>query len=158
MPAKFSLRFSAALLALLLCGSFAAEAQKTNPRYDKALADSLGADDYGMKMYVLVLLKTGPVTLDKQQTDSLFAGHMSNMGVLVEKGKLLVAGPLKKNEQNYRGIFILNVPTIEEARTLLQTDPAVKAGLLDADLYNWYGSAALKMYLPYSDKVGKSSF
>jgi uncharacterized protein len=158
MFARAQLQTFAVLTALLLCCSVQAEAQKANPKYDKALADSLGADDYGMKMYVLVMLKTGPVTLDKKQTDSLFAGHMSNMGVLVEKGKLVVAGPLKKNEQNYRGIFILNVPTIEEAKALLQTDPAVKAGLLDADLYNWYGSAALKMYLPYSDKVGKTGF
>lgn len=145
------------IISLLLCTI--AFGQSNNPKYDKALADSLGADDYGMKMYVLVLLKTGPVqTSDKKMSDSLFAGHMQNIGRLVNEGKLVVAGPLRKNDKNYRGIFILNVKTIEEAKELLQTDPAVEGGLLDSELYGWYGSAALPMYLPASEKVGKTSF
>jgi uncharacterized protein YciI len=135
------------------------DAQSTNPKYDKLLADSLGADDYGMKMYVLVILKTGSVKIDeKQKVDSLFSGHMKNMGDLVQKGKLIVAGPLGKNEKKYEGIFILNVKTIEEANQLLDTDPAIKASLLEPELYRWYGSAALPMYLPYHDNVKKKDF
>ena len=146
-----------ACIFFAVCGR--AAAQKSNPHYVKALADSLGADEYGMKMYVLVLLKTGTTTgMSKAASDSLFGGHMRNMERLVKEGKLIVAGPLKKNEKNYRGIFILNLNSIEDARALLQTDPAVKAGLLDADLFNWYGSAALPMYLPYSEQVGKNEF
>jgi len=50
-------------------------AQTDNPKYDKALADSLGGDDYGMKMYVLVILKTGPNKIEnKMKVDSLFRG------------------------------------------------------------------------------------
>ena len=143
------------ILILLCVSSFALRAQT---KYDKALADSLGADDYGMKKYVLVILKTGPVTVDKKTSDSLFAGHMKNMDRMVDLGKLTVAGPLQKNSNNYRGIFILNVGTIEEAKALLETDPAVKAKVLDADLYGWYGSAALPMYLPAVPKVQKKSF
>ncbi len=119
------------------------------------MADSLGADDYGMKMYVFVILKTGPVSADKAITDSLFRGHMENIGRLAASGKLLVAGPMKKNNKNYRGIFILNAANIEEAEELLETDPAVKAKLLDAELFQWYGSAALAKYLPYHDLVQK---
>jgi uncharacterized protein len=134
-------------------------AQSSNPNYDKALADSMGADEYGMKMYVLVILKTGPVKLeDKKISDSLFAGHLKNIKRLANEGKLVVAGPLQKNEKNYRGIFILNVKTTEQAKVLLETDPAIKAGLLDSELYGWYGSAALPMYLPASEKTGKLSF
>lgn len=65
-------------------------------------------------------------------------------------------GPLGKNENTYRGIFILNVATIDAAQKLLKTDPAIKEGLLDAELYNWYGSAALPEYLKASDKIWKS--
>lgn len=136
-----------------------AKAQTQNPKYDKGLADSLGADDYGMKMYVLVILKTGPVKIDdKKTTDSLFAGHLKNIQRLANEGKLVVAGPLQKNEKSYRGIFILNVKTTEEAKALLQTDPAIKSQLLDSELYGWYGSAALPVYLPASEKVGKLNF
>lgn len=149
----------AGIAILILLGAiYPAHAQNSNHNYDKALADSLGADQYGMKMYVLVMLKTGPAKLDKPQTDSLFNGHMKNIGQLVTLGKLVVAGPLEKNEKQYRGIFILNVKTIEEGKALLQTDPAIHAGLLDAELYGWYGSAALPMYLPASEKVQKTTF
>ena len=155
------MKFRNSLHPLLLCLLFSAsiKAQSTNPKYNKALADSLGADDYGMKMYVLVLLKTGPASItDKKITDSLFAGHLQNIRRLASEGKLVVAGPLQKNEKDYRGIFILNVKTKEAAKMLLETDPAIKYGLLHSELYAWYGSAALPMYLPASEQVGKDSF
>ena len=155
-----TVKFVRSIIVFIICvGSLHAYAQSTNTAYDKALADSLGADEYGMKMYVLVMLKTGTNTTEsKTATDSLFAGHMQNIGKLVEMKKLVVAGPLQKNEKNYRGIFILNVKTLEEAKALIDTDPAVKAKLLDADMFLWYGSAALPIYLPYHDKVQKTKF
>ncbi len=142
------------LLSIALC-SFAQ--QNNNPNYDAALAEKLQADDYGMKAYVLVLLKTGSNTSrDEPARSSAFAGHMENIGKMVEQNKLVVAGPmLQKNEREYRGIFILTTPTIEEAEILLQTDPAIAAKYLDAELYSWYGSAALSEYLEASDKIWK---
>lgn len=134
-------------------------AQNENPKYNKALADSLGADQYGMKMYTLVMLKTGTNDLpDKAKRDSLFRGHMTNIGRLADQGKLIVAGPLKKNDKSYEGIFILNVQTDAEAMKLLGTDPAINAKLLDVELFQWYGSAALPLYLSYHDNVKKIDF
>jgi uncharacterized protein YciI len=107
-----------------------------------------------MKRYVLVILKTGPANItDKKITDSLFRGHMENIGVLARAGKLAVAGPMQKNEKSYRGIFILNTTSLEEAKAMLDKDLAIKAGIFDVELYNWYGSAALPMYLPYHEKI-----
>lgn len=141
------------LTALLFCSVYALSAQETN-NYNKALADSLGADKYGMKGYIFVLLKTGSnTTTDKEKINQLFRGHMENIGRLAKEGKLVVAGPFKKNDKSYRGIFILNVRTAEEAKALLETDPAVKEKLLDAEILEWYGSAALPMYLPYHGKI-----
>ncbi|CAN5461067.1 hypothetical protein BH10BAC2_BH10BAC2_25930 [soil metagenome] len=154
------IKFVRTIIMLFVCtSSLHANAQSANTAYDKALADSLGADEYGMKMYVLVMLKTGTNTTErKTATDSLFAGHMKNIGHLVEMKKLVVAGPLEKNDKNYRGIFILNVNTLDDAKALINTDPAVKAKLLEADMFLWYGSAALPIYLPYHDKVQKTKF
>lgn len=127
-----------------------------NPNYDPELAVKLGADDYGMKGYILVILKTGTnQTTDKVFINNCFRGHLDNINRLAEEGKLIVAGPLGKNDNAYRGIFILNSATPEEAHLLLQTDPAIKEGLLDAELYAWYGSAALPEYLPASKKIWK---
>jgi uncharacterized protein YciI len=134
------------------------DATISNPIYNKALADKLGGDDYGMKSYFLVILKTGTnKTTDKELINASFRGHMDNISRLVEEGKLIVAGPLGKNENTYRGIFILNnLKSMEEAKELLQTDLAIKKGLLDYEIFTWYGSAALPEYLPFSDKIWKS--
>lgn len=132
------------------------ETTVSNPNYDAALAEKLGADDYGMKSYIFVILKTGlNKTTDQAIINESFKGHLENINRLVEQNKLIVAGPFGRNENTYRGLFILNVSTLAEAEELLQTDPAVKNGLLDAELYNWYGSAALSEYLEFSDKIWK---
>lgn len=131
-------------------------AQTVNPDYDSTLAKKFDADDYGMKSYVFAILKTGSnTTTDKAFIDSCFSGHMVNIIRLVNDGKLIVAGPLGKNDNAYRGIFIFNVNTIEKAQELVQSDPAINSKLLDADLYSWYGSAALPEYLEAALKVGK---
>lgn len=129
-----------------------------NPNYDKILSEKLGGDDYGMKSYFLVILKTGTnKTTDKALINESFRGHLDNINKLVKEEKLIVAGPLGKNENNYRGIFILNnIQSIEEAKELLQTDLAIKNQLLDYDIFTWYSSAALPEYLPFSDKIWKS--
>lgn len=145
----------------LLCFSFLLLAipsfsQADNPKYDKALADSLGGDDYGMKKFVLAILKTGTLNETNQVVrDSLFRGHMNNINRLVKEGKLLVAGPLMKNEKNYRGIFILDVPSVEEARKLMDTDPVINSKLMDVELFQWYGSAAIGTYLQAHEKIEK---
>jgi uncharacterized protein len=135
----------------------AAFSQQTNVNYDESLATKLGADDYGMKKYILVILKTGSnTTTDKDFVNDCFRKHLENIGKLVEENKLIVAGPISKNEKSYRGIFILNVTTEEEAVKLLETDAAIKEKLLEPELYQWYGSAALPEYLESSDKIWKT--
>jgi uncharacterized protein YciI len=132
------------LLLLLLCATLAGAQEPERRTYDAALAQKLGADEHGMKMYALVLLKRGPHTdSSKQETASIFAGHMANINRLAASGQLVFAGPLEENDR-YRGIFVFNVATIEQANALLATDPAVRAGALIGEVYLMYGSAALQ--------------
>ncbi|MDG1750076.1 MAG: YciI family protein [Thalassotalea sp.] len=146
------------IILLLTCCTFPVFAEKTNPNYDAKLAAKYGGDEYGMKSFVLVMLKTGSnKTEDKAKISELFKGHMENIERLVEEKKLIVAGPMGKNDNSYRGIFILDVASIEEAEALMQTDPAIKAQLLATELYPWYGSAALAAYLEASDKIWQKS-
>jgi uncharacterized protein YciI len=129
----------------------------SNPNYNEMLAGKLGGDDYGMKNYFLVILKTGTnTTTDKELISESFRKHLDNIRKLVEEGKLIVAGPLEKNVNNYRGIFILNnINSLKDAEELLLTDLAIKNKLLDFEIFTWYGSAALPEYLPVSDKIWK---
>ncbi len=119
------------------------QAQSGKPVYDSVLAKKLGGDDYGMKSYVMVLLKTGTYKAKTNgESDSLFRGHMDNIIKLANEGKLALAGPFGKNDL-YRGVFIFNVKTIEEAKELTSKDPAIKINLFAVDYLPWYGSAAV---------------
>ena len=151
--------FHLVFFSLFFLLAFSVQAQMPKASFNKRLADSLGADDYGMKMYVFVILKTGKSNLmDKAKRDTLFSGHMKNINRLAKLGKLIVAGPMKKNDKDYRGIFILDVKTVEEANQLLATDPAIREQLLEPGIFQWYGSAALPMYLKFHSTVEKNKF
>jgi uncharacterized protein len=128
------------LLSALLLTLASFSQDKTG--YDSVLAKKWGADQYGMKQYVMAFLKKGTKTVDSSERSQLIQGHLKNIERLAKEGKLLLAGPFL-DKGNLAGIFVFNVTTIEEARNLVATDPAVKAGLFDMELHPWYGSAAL---------------
>jgi uncharacterized protein len=128
------------LLSALLLTLASFSQDKTG--YDSVLAKKWGADQYGMKQYVMAFLKKGTKTVDSSERSQLIQGLLKNIGRLAKEGKLLLAGPFL-DKGNLAGIFVFNVTTIEEARNLVATDPAVKAGLFDMELHPWYGSAAL---------------
>ncbi len=145
------------LLSFMLTVASNSFAQKVT--YDSVLAKKLGADPYGMKQYVLVILTTGKTEVkEKAQRDSLFAGHMKNIDRLAVEGKLAVAGPFGKNDIKYRGLFILNTTSVEEAKKWVDTDPTVIAGIFDAIYVPWYGSAAMMEVNNIHEKVQKTSF
>ena len=131
--------------------------ESNKSEYNEELAKSLNADEYGMKSYFFVVLKTGSnQTKDKEAINLAFKGHMDNINRLAKEKKLIVAGPFGKNDDQIRGLFILdNIKSIEDAKSVLETDPAIKSGFLSYQIYPWYGSAALPMYLPYSEQISK---
>jgi uncharacterized protein YciI len=150
-------QFALLLIGFAICINLNAQNEKV--AYDSTLAKKLGADDYGMKTYVLVILKTGPNKIEAgPERDKLFSGHMANINKLADEGKLVIAGPMGKNEKNFEGIFILNVKTIEEARELLKGDPTIREKVLDTELYIWYGSAAISEYLKVVKSIEKKQF
>ncbi|WP_394205311.1 YciI family protein [Shewanella waksmanii] len=131
----FCLIFTIAVVGLSSFNAFA--------DYDKDLAQQLNADSYGMKKYVMALLYKGPNRpKTKEQANLLQRQHMQTIVDLAEQGKLVVAGPFL-DDGELRGIYIFNVTTIEQARQLTASDPAIAYGSLKMELHPWYGSAAL---------------
>jgi uncharacterized protein YciI len=133
-------------------------AQAPDAAFDADLAKSVGADDFGMRPYVLVILKTGPTPLPAgKERDEVFKGHFANMKRLTDERKLAVAGPLD-GVQTRRGIFILAVKDIEEARQLTATDPVIASGEMSADFHRFYSSAALMLVNENHKKLAKKNF
>ena len=111
--------------------------------YDSIKAAKYGADDYGMKTYVMAFLKRGSNdSIQPEEASKLQNEHLKNIMKMAEEGKLVLAGPFMDNGE-LRGIYIFNVETIQEAEELTNTDPSIQAGVLAMELKQWYGSAAL---------------
>lgn len=129
------------------------------PAFDAELARKTGADEHGMRQYVLVILKTGPTPeTDPEKRKAMFAGHMANIRRLADEGKLAVAGPFGKNEDGWRGLFVFAVSDIEAAKALTATDPVIIQGEMVAEYHPWYGSAAMMLVPELSKRVAKASF
>jgi uncharacterized protein YciI len=123
--------------------------------YDAALAQKIGADDYGMRKYVMAFLQAGPNrSQDADTRAKLQRAHLDNITRLANQGKLILAGPFLDNGE-IRGIYIFDVQTVDEARKLTETDPAIQAGSLKMDLHPWYGSAALMQVNEIHQKIAK---
>ncbi|GAB5418695.1 MAG: hypothetical protein Crog4KO_04520 [Crocinitomicaceae bacterium] len=140
------------IFVLVAFGSFA---QDSTVVYDSLYAQKVGADDYGMRSYVMALLKSGP---NRDQTpeeaEKLQAAHMANIGRLADEGVLVLAGPFL-DDGDLRGIYIFAVESVEEARTLTATDPAIQEGRLIMELHPWYGSAAVMEIGEIHEKISK---
>ena len=126
----------------------------TNPKFDPKLAQSTGADEIGMRGYVLVILKTGKRLPDGPERDEMFKGHFANIGRLAGEGKLVLAGPFD-GVDGWRGLFVFATPDIEEAKKLVATDPVVVKGEMVPEFHKYYGSAALMLVPDLHDKVAK---
>jgi uncharacterized protein YciI len=91
----------------------------------------------------MAFLKAGPnPSSDSTQAMELQRAHLANIQRTAEDGDLVLAGPFMDRGE-IRGIYVFDVKTVEEARELTETDPAIQAGALEMELHPWYGSAAL---------------
>lgn len=148
--------FAVSLFAALT-GAAQTPDKPANPKFDAELAKKVGADKSGMRQYVLAILKTGPkdAEIKGDERAKLFKGHFDNIKRLSAEGKMAVAGPFGKNDKAFRGLFILAVPTVEEAKSLAETDPTVKAGVFVVEYVPWYGAAALMLSSELWEKTAK---
>ena len=145
-----------ALFSLLFFISLTAFPQESNAGYNADLADSLGADDYGMKSYYFVLLKTGEANIvDKDSLSKLFKGHFDNISRMADSGNLIVSGPFMQNERSYRGLFIIEAENEDSLQVMLNKDPTIALGVFEAEVTPWYGSAALPTYYENHRKIEK---
>lgn len=119
---------------LLLISSIGAFAQETKPAAEKKI------EDFEMKTYFLVFLKKGPNRIQDSATSAkIQEQHLQHLTNVWKQGKMDLAGPLL-DDGDLRGICVYNVASLEEAKTLAESDPAVKAGRLIVEVHPWYAA------------------
>jgi uncharacterized protein YciI len=151
-------RFTTLIVFAGICGlatGARAEVPAAKAAFDAELARKLGADDYGMRNYVLVILKTGPTPVPKgEKRTEMFKGHFANIQRLADEGKLAAAGPFD-GVDGWRGMFIFAVKEIDEAKALTATDPVIQSGEMIAEYHKLYSSAALMLVGETHKKITK---
>jgi uncharacterized protein len=118
----------------IVAGHFEVE---THPWWSEDVMKKTTTLDKPMTAYLAFLVRGDKWTPEKTpQTEAIQKAHMDNINRLAEMKKLVVAGPFGDNG-TLRGIFVFRVNSIEEARELAATDPAVKAGRLALQIHPW---------------------
>lgn len=126
--------------------------------YDSLYAQKLGADEMGMRKYVMAFLKRGPNRNQDSVTKAkLQRAHLDNIKRLANEGTLVMAGPFF-DDGDIRGIYVFAVDSLSQAEALTNSDPAVKAGSLVMELHEWYGSAAVMEVNRIHEQIAKTSF
>jgi uncharacterized protein len=93
----------------------------------------------GERMQFLYQLKLIPKLLDEanwtERENEIVQHHFEVLQDLLKEGKLILAGRTLNMDPTGMGIVILEVNSEEEARTIMENDPAVKEGIMDATLF-----------------------
>jgi uncharacterized protein len=102
-------------------------------------APAFAAESGRMMAVYLVLLKKGPAWTPEvtPATQAIQEAHLANIRAMWLARKLVVAGPVE-DQADLRGIFVFQVASLEEAKALAASDPAVKAGRLLPAVYPWW--------------------
>ncbi|MGD1005960.1 MAG: YciI family protein [Ignavibacteriaceae bacterium] len=89
------------------------------------------------KLYALILIK-GPAWTSEETPESakLQVDHVEYQISLRKSGKTLLVGPFI-DDGEVRGMTIFKVNSEKEVKSLIDEDPAVKAGVLLYHLHPW---------------------
>lgn len=99
--------------------------------------------EWAMRTYVLGFLYRGPNRVtDPNAAEELQRAHLANIASLHKDGKIILAGPFL-DKTDLRGLFLFDVTTVEEAKALCDTDPAIQAGTLRVELHPWYSARGI---------------
>jgi uncharacterized protein YciI len=88
---------------------------------------------------VLLVRPENAPPFPKEELDRIQAAHIANIQRLHAEKKIAYAGPFEDfSGRNVRGMFILRTASLDEAKSWVETDPAVKAGRLKPEYLKWY--------------------
>jgi len=88
-----------------------------------------------MKKFFVVIFKPGPRWIPgKSIFEQPLDPHVTYLQGLFKRGKLVTAGPFSDSSG---GMTIMQVDSEQEARQLIDRDPNVINGLLQAELHPW---------------------
>jgi uncharacterized protein YciI len=111
------------LLCLLALAGYALAQAQTEP--------NAKPDQY---FFVLLNRPANAPQLSKEAGEKLQAEHMANIRKLAAEHKLVIAGPFEE-DTTLRGIFVFQADSAAQVQDWANSDPAIKAGRLSAEVH-----------------------
>lgn len=100
---------------------------------------AIAEDTTVKKEQYLYTLKLIPSLLDEsnwtERENGIVEEHFERLKSLMAEGKLILAGRTLNVDPSGFGIVILEVESEKEARGLMKSDPAVREGIMTAELF-----------------------
>jgi uncharacterized protein YciI len=96
-------------------------------------------DEPRFDRFTLVLLRRPPDSpaFSDQELADLQEQHLAHLRAMRERGALAAAGPFRdQRDETLRGLCVYRVG-VEEARTLAQSDPSVRARRMAVEAMTW---------------------
>jgi uncharacterized protein len=99
-----------------------------------------------MTHYVLGLFRRAPgrLPVPEDEAERIQEGHLAHLRRLRESGDLIASGPFEE-DADLRGVLLFSTASVDRARKLTNSDPALTNGRLVLDLYTWYAPAGLRV-------------
>ena len=137
-----------AVLCLIMSTSYEVSAQ-TMPIDTAGFQTFLhqtGDTTYLMKQYFMCFLKEGPKRdQGPDEAAEIQERHLAHLSALAANRKICLAGPFA-DDSGIQGVVIFSTPTYEEAATLANDDPAVKAGRLVVEIHPFWAAVGAQLF------------
>jgi uncharacterized protein YciI len=106
---------------------------------------SFGQSEHKLVQFQMAIMKKGPalVSTKERERNQIRQQHLANVLSLLESGKAVITGPFD-DETDLAGIFILRASSTAEAKSWVDDDPAVKAGLMVPEMHPWWSEDIFK--------------
>ena len=99
-------------------------------------------------LYRITPTRDGFLLESTPEEDAIVSAHFQYVKAWTEQGVVLLAGRTLHTDDTSHGLVVLEVSSEEEARTLMENDPAVKAGVFRAELFPFSIALASHKILP----------
>ena len=101
--------------------------------------------EHKLVQFQMAILKKGPNwdTTKTEERNLTLQKHVANVVALLDSGKAVIAGPFN-DQTDLAGIFIFRAASQDEAKAWVDADPAVKAGLMVAEMHPWWSEDIYK--------------
>ena len=97
------------------------------------------AQEHKLVQFQMAIIKKGPKwdSMGETERNQVLHQHLRNVIALLQSGKAVAAGPFG-GDSDVAGLFILRAASTEEAKTWIDADPGVKAGLMVSEMHPWW--------------------